>query len=181
MFSMVFMFTSCNILTVLKILIKVLERSVYPFHPENSVNTHTHREQPRKKNKTKNKLHKLQSYTKTLETVLFRTWLLFISALVLTYQSPAVVYLGTWFQKAIAKGCSLVSHLFTGTIPWVYTFKGVRWETDPVSCHSYSCRAGTNINRNVAFSERECSIKAMIPPFLGHRIKHVSWLLEKWA
>lgn len=63
-------------------------------------------------------------------------------ALVLTYQSTAAVYLGTWFQKAIAKGRSLVSHLFTGTIPWVYAFEEVRWETDP--CHSYSCRVGTN-------------------------------------
>lgn len=59
MFSMVFMFTSCNILTVLKILIKVLEKSVYPFPPENPADTHT--EQPRKKTKTKNKLYKLQT------------------------------------------------------------------------------------------------------------------------
>lgn len=150
MFSLVFMFTSCNILTVLKLLIKVSEKSVYPFPPENPVETRIHRA-TQEKNKTKNKL-----YTKTLETVLFRTWLLFISALVLTYQSTAVVYLGTWFQKAIAKGRSLVSHLFTGTIPWVYAFKEVRWETDP--CHSYSCSVGTNVSRNIAFSEGECSI-----------------------
>lgn len=88
---------------------------MYPFPPENPVETHT--EQPRKKTKPKINYISYKLYTKTLETVLFRTWLLFISALVLTYQSTAVVYLGTWFQKAIAKGCSLVSHLFTGTIP----------------------------------------------------------------
>lgn len=116
MFSMVFMFTSCNILTVLKILIDVSERSVYPFHPEKPVNTHTQAAQG-KKSKPKINYVSYKLYTKTLGTVLFRTWLLFISALVLTYQSTAVVYLGTWFQKAIAKGRSLVSHLFTGTIP----------------------------------------------------------------
>lgn len=60
MFSLVFVFTSCNILTVLKLLVKVWEKSVYPFPPENPVETHTHRA-TQEKNKTKNKLHKLQT------------------------------------------------------------------------------------------------------------------------
>lgn len=159
MFSMVFMFTGCNILTVFKILIKVSERNMYPFLQKTYTHTHTDRQSnPGRKQKQKWNYISNKLYTKTLETVLFRTWLLFISALVLTYQSTAVVYLGTSFQKAIAKGRSLVSHLFTGTIPWVHTFKEVRWETDPITCHPYSCRVGTKLNRNVAFSEGECSI-----------------------
>lgn len=123
MFSMVFMFTSRNVLTVLKILIRVPERNMYRFPAKNPI--HTYKKKTQTKTKTKNKLHKLWILNQNwLELVLFRTWLLFISALVLIYQSTAMVYLGTWFQKAIArkriwfmnslkaKGRSPVSHLF---------------------------------------------------------------------
>lgn len=104
-------------MTVAKIQIRVSERNVR-FFPPNKCN-HLHQKKP------KIKLHNPYVLKQnTVEPVLLRTWLLLISALVLTYQPTAMVYLGTWFQKAIArnriwfmnflkaKGRGQVSHLF---------------------------------------------------------------------
>lgn len=117
MFSMVFMFARClQRLDCCKNTDKSFREERAPL-PSKQMQPST----PKNKIKLHNPWILKQN---TVEPVLLRTWLLLISALVLTYQPTAMVYLGTWFQKAIArkriwflnflkaKGRGQVSHLF---------------------------------------------------------------------